>query len=132
MPIYEYKCKVCDDRFEIEQSFTDDALTTLEGCEQTEDGEHQLKKVFSAVGISFKGDGFYRNDSRSSGSSKSDRSESGGSDGKDSPSSESTSSTSESSTSSDTSSSSKSTTKTDSGSSKGSSTTPSKAGSSTD
>lgn len=72
MPIYEYKCRVCADRFDIEQSITDDTLTSLAGCEVADDGDHQLKKVFSAVGISFKGDGFYRNDSRSSSSGSSD------------------------------------------------------------
>jgi putative FmdB family regulatory protein len=64
VPVYEYKCTVCSNHFDIEQSFTDDALTTLEGCEVDDEGQHRLKKVFSAVGISFKGDGFYRNDSR--------------------------------------------------------------------
>ena len=60
MPTYDYKCTVCSERFEVEQSIHDDALTTLAG----DDHEHQLKKVFSPVGIAFKGDGFYRNDSR--------------------------------------------------------------------
>ncbi len=69
VPVYEYKCTVCQNHFDIEQSFADDALTTLEGCDVDEGGQHQLKKVFSAVGISFKGDGFYRNDSRGSKSS---------------------------------------------------------------
>jgi putative FmdB family regulatory protein len=66
MPIYEYKCTVCSDRLEIEQRITDDALTTLGGCLVAENGEHRLKKVFSSIGISFKGDGFYRNDARGS------------------------------------------------------------------
>ena len=66
MPVYEYKCRLCDERFDIEQSITDDAVTTLEGCAIDPSGEHQLKKVFHAVGIAFRGDGFYRNDSRSS------------------------------------------------------------------
>jgi putative FmdB family regulatory protein len=66
MPIYEYKCKLCDGRFEIEQRISDDALTSLPGCAESDDGDHWLRKVFSAVGISFKGDGFYRNDSRAS------------------------------------------------------------------
>lgn len=65
MPIYEYKCRVCGQRFDVEQSITDDALTTLEGCTEDPSGDHQLKKVFHAVGIAFKGEGFYRNDSRS-------------------------------------------------------------------
>ena len=66
MPVYEYKCKVCDERFDIEQSITEDALTTLQGCVVDPSGDHRLKKVFHAVGIAFKGEGFYRNDSRSS------------------------------------------------------------------
>ena len=65
MPVYEYKCTVCEQHMDVEQSFSDDALTTLPGCEVHKSGKHQLKKVFSAVGISFKGDGFYRNDARS-------------------------------------------------------------------
>jgi len=60
MPIYEYKCTECDERFEIEQSIKDNTLKTLPG----EDHKHQLKKLFSPVGIAFKGDGFYRNDAR--------------------------------------------------------------------
>ncbi len=71
MPVYEYKCTVCERRFDVEQSFTDDPLTTLAGCELDRSGDHQLKKVFSSVGISFKGDGFYRNDARQKASSSS-------------------------------------------------------------
>ena len=63
MPLYDYRCKDCDHQFEIQQSFTDDALTTCPECEGT------LKKVFSPVGISFKGSGFYKNDSRGSSTS---------------------------------------------------------------
>ncbi|MGB5759960.1 MAG: FmdB family zinc ribbon protein [Acidimicrobiales bacterium] len=70
MPIYEYKCTVCEQHIDVEQSFTDDALTVLDGCAIDPSGQHRLKKVFSAVGISFKGDGFYRNDARA-GASKS-------------------------------------------------------------
>lgn len=77
MPIYEYKCKVCEEQFEVEQSFTDDALTTMPGCEIDPQGDHRVRKVFSAVGISFKGDGFYRNDSRSKSSSSSSSSSGG-------------------------------------------------------
>lgn len=65
MPTYEYKCTECNERFEVEQSIHDDPLTSLPGKKH----EHQLKKVFSPVGISFRGDGFYRNDARSSGGS---------------------------------------------------------------
>jgi putative FmdB family regulatory protein len=61
MPVYEYKCTVCQERFEVEQSIRDAALTSLPGCEH---GDHQLKKVFSPVGISFRGGGFYRNEAR--------------------------------------------------------------------
>ena len=70
MPTYEYKCTTCEERFEIEQSIKEATLKTLPG----DDHKHQLKKVFSPVGISFKGDGFYRNDARggSSASSKTD------------------------------------------------------------
>lgn len=66
MPIYEYKCKVCQQHFEVEQAFTDDTLATIEGCELDKSGQHQVKKVFAAPAIAFKGDGFYRNDSRTS------------------------------------------------------------------
>jgi putative FmdB family regulatory protein len=64
MPLYEYRCRTCDHQFEIQQSFSEDALTTCPEC----GGE--LRKVFTPVGISFKGSGFYKNDSRSSSSSK--------------------------------------------------------------
>lgn len=64
MPTYEYKCTLCTNRFDVEQRITDDALTTMEGCTLADDGMHTLKKVFSSIGISFKGDGFYRNDAR--------------------------------------------------------------------
>ena len=63
MPLYDYRCKDCDHQFEIQQAFTDDALTTCPECEGA------LKKVFSPVGISFKGSGFYKNDSRGSSTS---------------------------------------------------------------
>lgn len=105
MPTYEYKCKVCGRHYDVEQSFTDDTLTTMEGCEVTEDGLCQLKKVFSAVGISFKGEGFYRNDSRSTrsssttGSSGDGDSSSGGGSSSSSSSSDSASSSSSSSSS---------------------------------
>lgn len=66
MPVYEYRCRNCDHQFEIQQSFTDDALTVCPEC------EGDLRKVFAPVGITFKGSGFYKTDSRSgSGSSSS-------------------------------------------------------------
>ncbi|MEU9135934.1 FmdB family zinc ribbon protein [Streptomyces sp. NPDC048404] len=65
MPTYQYQCTECGEGLEAVQKFTDDALTECPEC----DG--RLKKVFSAVGIVFKGSGFYRNDSRGSSSSSS-------------------------------------------------------------
>jgi putative FmdB family regulatory protein len=59
VPTYAYACTECGHRFEEVQSFTDDALTECPEC------EGRLRKVFSNVGIVFKGSGFYRNDSRS-------------------------------------------------------------------
>ncbi len=58
MPTYEYKCKDCDEGFEVVQAFTDDALTECPSC------HGDLKKVFGSIGISFKGSGFYKNDAR--------------------------------------------------------------------
>ncbi|MET8753749.1 FmdB family zinc ribbon protein [Streptomyces sp. NPDC059104] len=63
MPTYQYQCTECGEGLEAVQKFTDDALTVCPSC----DG--RLKKVFSAVGIVFKGSGFYRNDSRGASSS---------------------------------------------------------------
>ena len=72
MPMYEYKCIVCEEYFEIEQSFSEDTLTTIGGCTVDESGQHQVKKIFAAPAISFRGGGFYRNDARpSDGESKS-------------------------------------------------------------
>jgi putative FmdB family regulatory protein len=62
MPTYEYKCKSCGHQFDIVQAFTDDALTECPSCH-----EATLKKVFGNVGITFKGSGFYKTDSRSAG-----------------------------------------------------------------
>jgi putative FmdB family regulatory protein len=94
MPTYEYKCTVCDDRFEIEQKFTDDPLTSLDGCPVADDGTHRLKKIFSAIGIAFKGEGFYRNDARVKAKAKSKSSSDSDSTSSGSTSSGSTSSTS--------------------------------------
>ena len=63
MPTYQYACTECGHAFEQFQSFTDDALTVCPEC----DG--RLRKVFNAVGVVFKGSGFYRTDSRSASSS---------------------------------------------------------------
>lgn len=59
MPTYEYVCRECGQHLEVVQSFTDEPLTECSGCGGT------LRKVFSPIGISFKGSGFYKNDSRS-------------------------------------------------------------------
>ena len=59
MPTYSYACTQCDNRFDVVQSFTDDALTVCNEC------SGKLRKLFNSVGIVFKGSGFYRNDSRS-------------------------------------------------------------------
>lgn len=58
MPTYQYACTECGHRFEEFQSFSQDALTTCPEC------SGRLRKVFNAVGVVFKGSGFYRNDSR--------------------------------------------------------------------
>ncbi|WP_075299375.1 MULTISPECIES: FmdB family zinc ribbon protein [unclassified Pseudonocardia] len=73
MPTYQYACTSCDHRFDAVQAFSDDALTTCPNC------GGKLRKVFSSVGIVFKGSGFYRTDSRSgsvSGSSESSKADS--------------------------------------------------------
>jgi putative FmdB family regulatory protein len=87
MPVYEYRCRTCDHQFEIQQSFSDDALTVCPEC------EGELRKVFAPVGITFKGSGFYKTDSRSGSSSSSSSS---GSNGSSSPSSSESSSSSSS------------------------------------
>ena len=69
MPTYQYACTECDHAFEQVQSFSDDALTECPEC------RGRLRKLFNAVGVVFKGSGFYRTDSRS-GSSSSDASSS--------------------------------------------------------
>nr|WP_082618050.1 FmdB family zinc ribbon protein [Oerskovia sp. Root22] len=63
MPTYAYTCTACGHAFDIHQAFTDDALTVCPEC------GGRLRKVFSSVGVTFKGSGFYRTDSRSSKSS---------------------------------------------------------------
>ena len=60
MPTYEYACTACDERLEIVQKFTDAALTECPMC------GGKLRKVFSPVGVVFKGSGFYKTDSRGS------------------------------------------------------------------
>jgi putative FmdB family regulatory protein len=66
VPTYQYSCNDCGHFFEIVQSFSEDSLTVCPEC------EGRLRKVFNAVGVVFKGSGFYRNDSRApAGSDKS-------------------------------------------------------------
>src|SRR5579875_3682701 len=63
MPTYEYACTTCDEHLEVVQSFRDDPLTTCPAC------GGGLRKVFSPIGVVFKGSGFYKTDSRSSSTS---------------------------------------------------------------
>lgn len=72
MPTYEYRCRTCDARFEVQQSFSEDSLTHCPGAASEQapaacvaPGEGEVRKVFSAPSITFKGDGFYKTDSRS-------------------------------------------------------------------
>jgi putative FmdB family regulatory protein len=58
MPTYQYRCTNCDEDLEVVQSFSDDPLTECPTC------GGRLRKVFSPVGIVFKGTGFYKTDSR--------------------------------------------------------------------
>ena len=58
MPTYQYTCTECGEPVEVVQKFTDDPLTVCTAC------GGRLRKVFSPVGIVFKGSGFYRTDSR--------------------------------------------------------------------
>lgn len=60
MPTYQYSCNDCGHFFEAVQSFSDDSLTVCPEC------EGKLRKVYNAVGVVFKGSGFYRTDSRAS------------------------------------------------------------------
>ncbi len=104
MPTYQYACTECDHAFEQVQSFSDASLTECPQC------EGRLRKVYNAVGVVFKGSGFYRTDSRSgsgsgsssstSGSSGTSSSDSGSSSGSSSSTSGSSSSTSTSGSSS--------------------------------
>jgi putative FmdB family regulatory protein len=95
MPTYQYACTECGHSFEQFQSFSEDALTVCPEC----DG--RLRKLFNAVGVVFKGSGFYRTDSRSASSSSTPASTSSSTSSSDSGSSSpSTSSTAASSSSS--------------------------------
>jgi putative FmdB family regulatory protein len=75
VPTYQYACTACGHKFDAVQSFSDASLTDCPEC------AGRLRKVFSSVGIVFKGSGFYRTDSRATESAgdvkaeKSDKSE---------------------------------------------------------
>ena len=74
MPTYQYACTECDHAFEQVQSFSDASLTECPQC------QGRLRKVYNAVGVVFKGSGFYRTDSRSASSSSTAGASSGASD----------------------------------------------------
>ena len=57
MPTYQYACTACDHEFEAIQSFSDDSLTECPQC------QGEIRKVYTAVGVVFKGSGFYKTDS---------------------------------------------------------------------
>src|SRR5580698_1481508 len=68
MPTYEYQCRSCGTHHDVVQKFGDDPLTECPSC------GGPLRKVFGAVGVVFKGSGFYKTDSRTS-AKKSERTE---------------------------------------------------------
>jgi putative FmdB family regulatory protein len=88
LPTYSYRCTECDNAFDIVQAFTEDSLTVCPVC------GGKLRKVFSPVGVTFSGSGFYRTDSRAA-ASKSSSGDSGKSSSSDSGSSSSSSSSGE-------------------------------------
>ena len=104
MPTYVYRFLDCEGTIEVQQSFSDDALT--EAVNPADGKLHPVKKVFTPVGVTFKGGGFYKTDSRgsssssSSGSSSSSSTSSSTSSGSDSGSSSTPSTTSSSDSSS--------------------------------
>jgi putative FmdB family regulatory protein len=100
VPTYQYACTACGHRFEAVQAFADATLTECPEC------TGRLRKVFSAVGIVFKGSGFYRTDSRSG--SRADAASNGSSEKAESKSSDSSSTSSSSGSTSGSSSSGKS------------------------
>lgn len=66
VPTYQYQCTECGEALEVQQSFSDPSLTECPRC------QGRLRKVFNAVGVVFKGSGFYKTDSRSSSTTSSD------------------------------------------------------------
>lgn len=73
MPTYSYRCTECGTAFDIQQAFTDDALTACPTC------GGRLRKLYGSVGVTFNGSGFYRTDSRAG--AKPGAAKSSGSDG---------------------------------------------------
>ena len=73
MPTYAYACKQCGHRFDAVQSFADPTLTECPEC------GGPLRKEYGSIGVTFNGSGFYRTDSRSSGSSSGSDASTGGS-----------------------------------------------------
>ncbi|MGL4524094.1 MAG: FmdB family zinc ribbon protein [Spirochaetia bacterium] len=61
MPTYEYECRACAHKFELQQSMKDDPITQCPSCKKD-----QARRLFSHTGIVFKGAGFYVNDKKSS------------------------------------------------------------------
>ncbi len=85
MPTYQYRCTECGEQLEVVQRFSDDPLTDCPRC------HGHLRKLFSSVGVVFKGSGFYKTDSRPS--SRTSAGSASGSSGSSGSSSESTTST---------------------------------------
>jgi len=100
VPTYQYACTECGHTFEQFQNFSDDALEHCPVC------NGRLRKVFNAVGVVFKGSGFYRTDNRSSSSSTAATGSGSGSSGSSAGSTDSSSSSTPSSSSTSSSSSS--------------------------
>ena len=80
MPTYQYRCKQCADEFEKVQSFSDDSTPKCPTCGTR--SKKNISKVFGKVGISFKGSGFYKNDSAGKKTSTSSKPDSSSSDTK--------------------------------------------------
>jgi putative FmdB family regulatory protein len=72
MPTYQYRCSECGQDLEVVQKFTDDALTECPNCHGS------LRKIYNAVGVVFKGSGFYSTDNRSSNAKASTSADSSG------------------------------------------------------
>jgi len=66
MPTYQYECTACGHQFELFQSFSEDAISICPDCQGA------VRKVYSNVGVVFKGGGFYKTDSRPASSESSE------------------------------------------------------------